>query len=226
MNKIADQVLATLRWQNRWLDEAITKVRSKQLDPLIAERILDNLPEPEESDTIAGLEKHRTLNADIDTEFSIRDEKIKSLNDAITYGKTVFKKTKVARDKQRRKEANYSARLDSLPCLKLGELPADLKTGKARKMLNMAIDAGLLDDNFQPVKGTTHAQLFMISKGIGVCCNIRGYHAVFYQLWKIKNLKHTKWKPMDGQANIEKLNKVADLDLFREYKYSLFPELK
>lgn len=223
MNKIIKPVLDDLRWQNRRFDEIITMLKNKKLDPLIAERILDNLPEPESSEAVVGLEKHKTLEDDIEFELSLRRERLKSLNGAIAYAKTVFKRAKVERDKQRRKEARYRARKEELPILESGELPLALQEKEAKRMLDKAVKAGLLDTNYQPVKGTTRAQLFVLTRYIGVCCKIRGYHAVFFQLWRIKNLEHTKWKPNDGQANTKKLRKVADL--FPEYGYGPVPEL-
>lgn len=241
-------LLETYRHQNRWFSDCIRKLNKNLLDPIVVERAFDRLQDPEKLITIWGpvTEIERT---DIRMERLQRIKLVKKLHEAIELAKEPdweperketmriqeekrIEKAREARKKYNQKKHNktYNKKLNKLPPLKPGELPKLLCNDKAKELLQVAINGGFLDSNYQPVKGCTKAQLYVITRYAGSICELygKGIWETFTQLWgvKYKNLKNEKWKPTDGQVSIKRLLPVVNAFVSKYHDIGITPVIE
>ena len=192
--------LEALREQNGWIESVIPGLLNKRLAPWEIVRAHEKLPVPEGCVPITGIEPTETEKAEIRAELERRTELIKELNSAIRKAMATRWKAKLRESKK--------AKLP--PVLPRGILPEILDNEKGIELLWRAVDAGLLDESYQPMEGTTNAQLCVLSLAIALELSFAdNYHNVFYQIWGKPTLRNTKWK--NGEADINKLDIVAVL---------------
>lgn len=87
-------------------------------------------------------------------------------------------------------------------------IPHELNTDKAREVLKRGIDAGLLDNNFQPVNSRmTKGQMKIFALCASIECGIKKHFKVFETLWNTKNLAQVNSYDIspDRQKEIERL---------------------
>lgn len=234
-------LLETYRHQNRWFSNCIRKLNKNLLDPIVVERAFDRLQDPEKLITIWG-PVTEIEGLDIENERKRRRKLVKRFCEAIELAKDPDReherkeimriqeeKAREAKKKYNQKKHNrtYNRKLKKLPSLKPGELPKLLASDTAKELLQVAINGGFLDKNYQPVKGCTKAQLYIITRYVGTICELygKGIWESFTQLWgvKYKNLKNEKWKPSDGQVSIKRLLPVVNAYVGKYHDVGITP---
>lgn len=208
--------LEALREQNDWMESTIPGLLNKKLDPFVVKRAHENLPKLEEACGVVGIEPTECEKAEIEAELERRTKVLMELNSAIREAMATRWKDHRKRLSDIIKARKYREN-HKYAWVKYGELPAVLDTDKGRELLGRAINAGLLDNAYQPTSGTTNAQLCAIAMYVGDALDIRGkgFWEVFNSLWRKDHLQNTKWKPKDKQAKESKIQTVVNL--FREY---------
>lgn len=91
------------------------------------------------------------------------------------------------------------------------QIPKELSTPEAKKVLQRGITAGLLNDKYQPQEGITRAQQKEFADLASQILKIQKKWVVFRALWSVNNLGQVK----TSDADVEKLKMVR----------RLFPEL-
>lgn len=209
--------LETLREQNAWVESVIPGLLNKRLDPWTIVRAHKNLPDPENCVPITGIEPTETEKAEIKAELERHTEIVKELDSAIREAMATRWKDRRKRLSDIKKLRVYRERHRNAERLLYGELPTVLDTDKGLELLGRAVDAKLLDNAYQPVPGTTNAQLCAIAMYVADALGIRGkgFWEQFNRLWRKDHLQNTKWKPKEKQAKISKIQAV--IDLYKEY---------
>ena len=67
-------------------------------------------------------------------------------------------------------------------------IPSELDNDKARNILQRFVDAGMLDEQFQPL--VSRAQAALIANAVSMRLNIVKKWKVFESLWKRKNIRN------------------------------------
>lgn len=93
-------------------------------------------------------------------------------------------------------------------------IPDQLKSNRAKGMMSIAVECGILDDNWQPRTGVEEWKLACIANKIGEELNLSNKWSVFAQLWSRKpdNLRglYNRYKDTDNERIFRKnvLNKI------------------
>lgn len=97
-------------------------------------------------------------------------------------------------------------------------LPDELNTDKGREVLSRGIKAGLIDDNFQPIKDKmTKGQMKIFALCASIECGIQYHFKVFERLWQTKNLAQVK----EYEMKIDRIKQIEALfskDVVKKYK--------
>lgn len=97
-------------------------------------------------------------------------------------------------------------------------LPNELNTNKAREVLSRGINAGLIDDNFQPIKGKmTKGQMKIFALCASIECGIQHHFKIFENLWHTKNLAQTREYDMK-EDRIKQIEVLFSKDVVGKYK--------
>lgn len=97
-------------------------------------------------------------------------------------------------------------------------LPDELDADKVRKVLSRGIKAGLIDDNFQPIKGKmTKGQMKIFALCASIECGIQHHFKVFESLWHTKNLAQTREYDMK-EDRIKQIEVLFSKDVVKKYK--------
>ncbi len=93
-----------------------------------------------------------------------------------------------------------------------------LDTDKVREVLSRGIKAGLIDDNFQPIKDKmTKGQMKIFALCASIECGIQHHFKVFENLWHTKNLAQTREYDMK-EDRIKQIEVLFSKDVVRKYK--------
>lgn len=68
-------------------------------------------------------------------------------------------------------------------------LPDEIANNKAVELLNRSVDAGLLNDQYQPTASTTKAQMKLIAYAVSTLCEIKNIWKPFCELWHYEGLR-------------------------------------
>jgi hypothetical protein len=98
---------------------------------------------------------------------------------------------------------------------KLFNVPEELQSNEAIRLLDLCVKENLLDDHYQPTPETKRFQLLLIAYGIGISLKMDPIYTVFEDLWKIKYLRH---QSVPKQSKADMKDKVKKLFPKVEYK--------
>ena len=68
-------------------------------------------------------------------------------------------------------------------------LPDEIANNKAVELLNRSVDAGLLNEQYQPTASTTKAQMKLIAYAVSTLCEIKNIWKPFCELWHYDGIK-------------------------------------